>query len=120
MRARIDWFVVVVAMFVATSCGGGGCGGCSMQPIPGGFPSAKRNPNAAQLRVSQTGLAAIEADPGGAARRAHRQQRPARVQRARELRRQHADLLPRRHRAGSVRPDQHRSHAAPRRSARAS
>ncbi|HEY5923285.1 MAG TPA: hypothetical protein VIV11_16510 [Kofleriaceae bacterium] len=34
-----------------------------MEPIPGGFPSAKRNPNAAQLRVTQSGLAAVSSNP---------------------------------------------------------
>ena len=60
---RVDWIVVVTAIVFAVGCSGSGCGGCGMQPIPGGFVSAKRHPNAAQLRVSQTGLAAITADP---------------------------------------------------------
>ena len=34
-----------------------------MQPIPGGFPAAKRSANAGQLRVSNTGLGKITADP---------------------------------------------------------
>ncbi|MCA9679496.1 MAG: hypothetical protein KC464_30980, partial [Myxococcales bacterium] len=34
-----------------------------MTPIPGGFPAAERTPNAGQLRISQTGLAAVTADP---------------------------------------------------------
>jgi MYXO-CTERM domain-containing protein len=34
-----------------------------MKPIPGGFAAAERVPNAAQVRVSQTGLAAVTADP---------------------------------------------------------
>jgi MYXO-CTERM domain-containing protein len=62
-RARIDWFVVVSCLFLAVSCSGGGCGGCGMEPIPGGFTAAKRHPNAGQVRVSQNGLAAISADP---------------------------------------------------------
>ena len=62
---RVNWFIVVVAVTLATSCGGGGCGGCgTMQPIPGGFAPAKRNANAGQLRVSQSGLAAITSNPG--------------------------------------------------------
>lgn len=51
--------VYIFCLFMA------GCGdGCScMAPIPGGFPSAERTPNAAQVRVSNTGLQAITADP---------------------------------------------------------
>ena len=63
---RIDLFFVITSIVFAVSCGGGGCGGCStFEPIPGGFPAAKRNPNAAQVRVTQAGLSAIEADPAG-------------------------------------------------------
>ena len=60
---RFDWFLVIAALFAVSCSGGGGCGGCGMQPIPGGFVPAKRNPNAAQLRVSDSGLAAITANP---------------------------------------------------------
>jgi hypothetical protein len=61
---RMDWFVVIAASAVAASCSGNGCGGClATEPIPGGFPAAKRAPNAGQVRVSQTGLGAISADP---------------------------------------------------------
>ncbi|NVB78476.1 MAG: hypothetical protein HOV81_08800 [Kofleriaceae bacterium] len=53
-------------MFLAVGCGGGGCGGCAgMEPIPGGFPSAQRHPNAAQIRVTPTALSKITADPAG-------------------------------------------------------
>ena len=63
-RTRIDWFVVITAIFFAVGCGGGGCGGCAgMEPIPGGFPSAKRKPKAAQIRVTSGALDKIEADP---------------------------------------------------------
>lgn len=61
---RIDWVVVITSLVFAVSCSGGGCGGCAaLEPIPGGFPAVERTPNAVQLRVSQTGLAAITADP---------------------------------------------------------
>ncbi|MGN6110839.1 MAG: MYXO-CTERM sorting domain-containing protein [Kofleriaceae bacterium] len=60
---RLDWVVVAIAVLLTTGCGGG-CGGCSgFEPIPGGFPSDQRNPNAVQVRVTQGGLAAIAADP---------------------------------------------------------
>lgn len=60
---RFDWSLLVLALALATGCGGG-CGGCSaLEPIPGGFPLAKRTPNAVQVRVTSTGLAAISADP---------------------------------------------------------
>ncbi len=63
-RRRVNWVVVVTSLVFAVSCSGGGCGGCAaFEPIPGGFPAAERNPNAVQVRVSQTGLAAITADP---------------------------------------------------------
>jgi hypothetical protein len=66
MKLRIDLFVVITSIVFAVSCGGGGCGGCAaFEPIPGGFPAAKRNPNAAQVRVTQAGLAAVEANPAG-------------------------------------------------------
>lgn len=60
---RVNWVIVVATISIALSGCGGGCGGCGMQPIPGGFPSAKRSPNAGQLRITQSGLAAISADP---------------------------------------------------------
>lgn len=63
MRVRPDWIVIAVAFF-AMSCSGGGCGGCGgMEPIPGGFPAAKRHGNAGQVRLSQSGLATLTADP---------------------------------------------------------
>ncbi|MDQ3338126.1 MAG: hypothetical protein M4D80_23420 [Myxococcota bacterium] len=63
-RRRIDWFVVITAILFAVGCSGGGCGGCAgMEPTPGGFPVAKRNPNAVQLRVTNTALAKISANP---------------------------------------------------------
>lgn len=62
-RVRIDWTIVITALLFAFGCGGGGCGGCGIEPIPGGFPAAKRNPNAGQVRVTQSGLAAVASDP---------------------------------------------------------
>src|SRR5690242_7455402 len=63
-RARLDWFVLVTSAVIALSGCGGGCGGCTtFQPIPGGFPVAKRTPNAVQVRLSQSGLAAVSANP---------------------------------------------------------
>ena len=60
---RQDWVVLLVCVAIALSGCGGGCGGCGMQPIPGGFPVEKRTPNAAQVRVTPTALARITADP---------------------------------------------------------
>jgi MYXO-CTERM domain-containing protein len=55
----------IVIVIFGTSCSGG-CGGCgALEPTPGGFPPEKRNANAAQLRVTQSGFDAIEADPAG-------------------------------------------------------
>lgn len=61
---RIDWFALIVAIVFAVGCSGGGCGGCAgMEPTPGGFPVAKRSPNAVQLRVTSSALTKISADP---------------------------------------------------------
>jgi MYXO-CTERM domain-containing protein len=63
-KRRIDWFVVVTSVVFAVSCSGGGCGGCTtFGPIPGGYPPAKRAPNAVQVRVTPTALSFIEANP---------------------------------------------------------
>ncbi len=63
-HTRIDWIVVAIAIFVAAGGCAGGCGGCAgMEPIPGGFPAASRTPNAGQIRVTPTAIAAITADP---------------------------------------------------------
>lgn len=59
---RLDWIVVVACLLLGFGCGGG-CGGCGMTPIPGGFPSAKRTLNAGQVRVTSSGLAAVSSDP---------------------------------------------------------
>ena len=52
---------VLLFSIVLAGCSGNGCS--CLTTIPGGFPAAEREPNAAQVRVSQTGLAAITADP---------------------------------------------------------
>src|SRR5215831_5947044 len=63
---RLDWIVVVTCLLIATGFGcGGGCGGCGITPIPGGFKPAKRTANAGQLRVTQSGLTAVGANPAG-------------------------------------------------------
>jgi len=61
--ARVNWFVIAVAIVIASGGCGGGCSGCGITPIPGGFPNAKRTVNAGQVRVSTTGIAKITADP---------------------------------------------------------
>jgi len=60
---RVDWVVAITSIVFAVSCSGGGCGGCGFEPIPGGFPTAKREANAGQVRLSSTALAKIAADP---------------------------------------------------------
>ncbi|MEO8704277.1 MAG: hypothetical protein ABI867_29760 [Kofleriaceae bacterium] len=59
-----NWIILIAVVALAVSGCGGGCGGCTtFEPIPGGFNAAKRNGNATQLRVTQTGFDKIEADP---------------------------------------------------------
>jgi len=61
---RPDWVIVLTAMLFAVGCSGGGCGGCAaLEPTPGGFPVAKRTPNAVQARVTNSAIAKITADP---------------------------------------------------------
>ncbi|MGE0398314.1 MAG: hypothetical protein AB7T06_16540 [Kofleriaceae bacterium] len=62
---RVDSFVLIVAALIAFGGCGGGCDSCGMQPIPGGFPSAKRTGEAVQVRITPTGLGKITADPAG-------------------------------------------------------
>lgn len=62
---RVDWKLVLASVLIALGGCGGGCAGCGIEPIPGGFPAAKRNPNAGQIRVTPTALAKIAADPAG-------------------------------------------------------
>jgi MYXO-CTERM domain-containing protein len=64
MSRNFNWIVMIAAVVYAASCSGGGCGGCTtFEPIPGGFPAAKRSPNATQVRVTQSAIAALVADP---------------------------------------------------------
>jgi hypothetical protein len=63
VKPRIDWFLVVTAIVFAVGCSGAGCGGCAgIEPIPGGFPAAKRRANAAQLRVTSSAIDLLERD----------------------------------------------------------
>ncbi|MFN0250392.1 MAG: MYXO-CTERM sorting domain-containing protein [Kofleriaceae bacterium] len=64
-KIRVDSFVLTVAALIAFGGCGGGCDSCGMQPIPGGFPSAKRTGEAVQVRITPTGLGKITADPAG-------------------------------------------------------
>ncbi len=62
--SAIRWLVVGIAIAFAVSCsGGGGCSGCGIQPIPGGFPAGKRTANAGQVRVTSSAISKITADP---------------------------------------------------------
>src|SRR5687768_9068037 len=65
IRRHVDWVVLITALIFVVGCDGGGCGaGCAgTEPIPGGFPTAKRNASAVQLRVSNSALAKIMANP---------------------------------------------------------
>jgi uncharacterized protein (TIGR03382 family) len=58
---RIDWIGLLAVVAASYGCSGGGCDG--MVPTPGGFPADERVANAGQIRVSQSGLASIAADP---------------------------------------------------------
>ncbi len=54
------WVVYLFALATA-SCSGDGCS-CG-DPIPGGFPPEERVENAVQVRLSQSGIETLEADP---------------------------------------------------------
>jgi hypothetical protein len=60
---RANWILIAIAILIASGGCGGGCSGCGITPIPGGFPNAKRTVNAGQVRVSTSGIAKITADP---------------------------------------------------------
>jgi hypothetical protein len=50
-------------IFLVFACGGGGCSGCEgcgIRPIPGAFPLDARIPNAAQVRLTSSGIGFIE------------------------------------------------------------
>lgn len=56
-------FLTVSLVFLVFACSGGGCGGCEgcgISPIPGAFPLDARIPNAAQIRLSSSGITFIE------------------------------------------------------------
>ncbi len=58
-------FLTALFVFSVFACSGGGggcsgCDGCAIAPIPGGFPIAERIPNAAQIRLSESGIEFIE------------------------------------------------------------
>src|SRR5690348_6373763 len=61
---RFDLLVVITAPFFAVSGCGGGCSGCGMAPIPGGFSATKRAPNAGQIRIAKKGLDAVSTNAG--------------------------------------------------------
>lgn len=51
------WFLL--AVFYVMACSGGGCSscsGCGIDPIPGGFPTDQRIDNAAQVRLTSSGV----------------------------------------------------------------
>lgn len=50
-------------LFASLLIGCSGGVGASLTPIPGGFPSDQRTPNAVQVRLSQSALAKVTADP---------------------------------------------------------
>ena len=53
----------LLAMFILSACGGGGCSaceGCGVAPIPGGFKIEERVANSAQIRLTDEGISFIE------------------------------------------------------------
>lgn len=59
MMQRARWLALFLLWFAFQACDGGGCGGC-MEPIPGGFPLARRVENALQFRFTPSGITFLE------------------------------------------------------------
>lgn len=59
---RLGLIVMLTLTLFACSGGGGcsGCEGCGIAPIPGGFPNEHRIDNAAQVRLTSSGIEFIE------------------------------------------------------------
>ncbi len=58
---RSGWIGAGIAVFVAGGCSAQSCS--ALAPLPSGFPASERASNATQVRVSQTGIAKLEAEP---------------------------------------------------------
>jgi hypothetical protein len=56
---------VALFLFILSGCGGEGCS--CMTPLPNGFPAELRQPNAAQARLSESGLTFVENNIGSLA-----------------------------------------------------
>lgn len=57
----------LLAMFILSACGGGGCStcdGCGVSPIPGGFKVEERVANATQIRLTPDGISFLEDNIG--------------------------------------------------------
>ena len=63
-RTRDQILLAVGVFLLAQGCSGGGGCGCT-QPLPNGFPANERHPNSIQARVSDTGIAFLEANASG-------------------------------------------------------
>lgn len=59
MRQRARWIALFLVGLAFQSCDGGGCDGC-MDPIPGGFPLARRIENSVQFRLTPAGITFLE------------------------------------------------------------
>ena len=58
-------FLVASLVLFLFACGGGSCGGCAgcgVAPIPGGFPIAERIDNSAQIRLTDAGIGFLESN----------------------------------------------------------
>ncbi len=63
VRQNLWSFLLPLLVFVVLACGGGSCGGCAgcgVAPIPGGYPIADRVSNSAQVRLTDDGITFIE------------------------------------------------------------